>query len=225
MWQRLLKATVTKLFQIDLADLADLYFVTLNKKQTFGSFRFLPPSDDRGGRGCVSDSSATTQLLLPSCFCFFIEHLLSFLMDGVADFPLYCRGVYLDCSPTPQLTPPLVRVVTLIYQLHTLALDLIALLHIILKCIFQQKKLSWLQKIPRSSKCLGVLLKYEPLFQRNSLSFIFYQGKHKNIYKSSSVCVKNSMQRKELAGIYVYLCLCLYLLCKFIVGRNLIFLG
>ena len=156
---------------------------------------------------------------------FFIEHLLSFLMDGAADFPLYCRGVYLDSSPTPQLTPPLVRVVTLIYQLHTLALDLLALLHIILKCIFQQQKLSWLQKIPRSSKCLGVLLKYEPLFQRNSLSFIFYQGKHKNIYKSSSVCVKNSMQRKELAGIYVYLCLCLYLLCKFIVGRNLIFLG
>ena len=200
--------------------------MTLNKKANIWKFQIFASAWWSGWEGlCIRLLSNYSTITPPLVVCFFIEHLLSFLMDGVADFPLYCRGVYLDSSPTPQLTPPLVRVVTLIYQLHTLALDLLALLHIILKCIFQQKKLSWLQKIPRSSKCLGVLLKYEPLFQRNSLSFIFYQGKHKNIYKSSSVCVKNSMQRKELAGIYVYLCLCLYLLCKFIVGRNLIFLG
>ena len=164
---------MTKLFRLDLADLADLYFVTLNKKS-----KHLEVSDfclrlmiGVGGVVYQTPQQLLNYYSLLVCF-FIIEHLLSFLMDGVADFPLYCRGVYLDCSPTPQLTPPLVRVVTLIYQLHTLALDLLALLHIILKCIFKQQKLSCLQKIPRSSKCLGVLLKYEPLFQRNSL-FVF----------------------------------------------------
>ena len=127
---------MTKLFRIDLA----LIFCDIKQES-----KHLEVSDFclRLMIGVGGVVYQTPQQLLnyyfPLVVCFFIEHVLSFLMDGVADFPLYCRGVYLDSSPTPQLTPPLVRVVTLIYQLHTLALDLLALLHIILKCIFQQK--------------------------------------------------------------------------------------